>query len=284
MRKKKKLKKEPKQTTLHNEIPIVENGERVEVQVLEEGEIFDPNKYLEHFRNPSPPPGVHYCPLHYPTPMKKNTARNGWEYYTCPEKDCFIFTDAENVDEYSKSVEAQLHEYYRVSSRVKLHCYCNNALSLCRSRSYKNPGRMYFRCRKGQCDFFQWAEEEPKRKVKAWLEGEEYRGGDWKPRGFEVTPRHPSRDKDGYPKRGFDEVPTWPQRPPSPEPIPFDRELWNQCQVEKFWLTDSNNVIGFPREIQGHVYSPENEKELREKLYTLRILEKDQSWKRPVTG
>ena len=33
--------------TFHGVSPIVENGEIVEVQVLEEGEIFDPQEFLD---------------------------------------------------------------------------------------------------------------------------------------------------------------------------------------------------------------------------------------------
>lgn len=46
------------------------------------------------------------------------------------------------------------------------------------------------------CDFFQWADEEPCGKRKAWLTGEVYVGGQApNPRGFEVTPWHVMQDK-----------------------------------------------------------------------------------------
>lgn len=236
-------------------------------------------------RNPSPPPDVHFCPIHYPALLKRKSARNGWEYYTCSENDCFIFTDIKEIDKYSKAVEEQLHEHYREHFRVlqymgycndlpKLQCYCHGKLRLSQSRSPQNENRLYLKCRQGKCDFFQWVDEQPKGRVKAWIQGEEHRGADWKSRGFEATPRHPSRDAEGYPKRGYVGVSA---RPPSPlsEPIPFDQELWDQCRNEEMWLMDNlANKIGFPREIQGHVYTETNEKELREKLYMLRVIAK----------
>ena len=77
----KKIKQEPEGKTFHEVPPIVENGGIVEVQVLEEGEIFDPDAFLDElaqqwhplppstpqtstapFRNPSPPPqGAQRC-------------------------------------------------------------------------------------------------------------------------------------------------------------------------------------------------------------------------------
>ena len=40
------------------------------------------------------------------------------------------------------------------------------------SNSERNPGRLFFKCAKRQCDFFQWADEYPRGHTRRWLEGE----------------------------------------------------------------------------------------------------------------
>ena len=37
------------------------------------------------------------------------------------------------------------------------------------SHSEKNPGRLFFKCRKRQCEFFQWVDEHPRGKNRAWI-------------------------------------------------------------------------------------------------------------------
>ena len=53
-------------------------------------------------------------------------------------------------------------------------CYCSNNLNLCLSNSQRNPGRLFFKCAKRQCDFFQWADEYPRGHIRLWLEGEKF--------------------------------------------------------------------------------------------------------------
>ena len=53
-------------------------------------------------------------------------------------------------------------------------CHCSNNLNLCLSNSQRNPGRLFFKCSKRECDFFQWANEYPKGKIRLWLEGEKF--------------------------------------------------------------------------------------------------------------
>ena len=38
------------------------------------------------------------------------------------------------------------------------------------SRSEKNPGRLFFKCPKRNCKFFQWVDQEPRGIAKAWME------------------------------------------------------------------------------------------------------------------
>ena len=42
-------------------------------------------------------------------------------------------------------------------------------MSMCQSA--KNPGRLYLKCPKRFCDFFEWVDREPRGKNKAWIKG-----------------------------------------------------------------------------------------------------------------
>ena len=42
------------------------------------------------------------------------------------------------------------------------------------SNSERNSGRLFFKCSKRECDFFQWADEDPRGHKKRWLEGEKF--------------------------------------------------------------------------------------------------------------
>lgn len=117
------------------------------------------------------------------------------------------------------------------------------------------------------CNFFQWADQPPKGKVRDHLKPGSH--------------THPSREAEGYPLQGDDEVGT-PFQPATmirdallQEPaIPFDPDLWDGCQNQPFFMKDGTNVIGFPRELQGRTFDPAREKELRQDLYVLHVLAK----------
>ena len=49
-------------------------------------------------------------------------------------------------------------------------CYCHCPLTMSKSHSEKNPGRLFLKCPKQQCNFFQWVDEKPRSKTKAWIE------------------------------------------------------------------------------------------------------------------
>jgi len=134
--KKKKAEKKPKAKTIKQEYegktfhevpPMVENGGIVEVQVMEEGEIFDPDAFLdelaqqwhplppstpqtstEPFRNPSPPPRrdtemLYSCPVHLNDTLQKketDTQYGHWKYHKCPVQNCFVSCGVDNVEYY----------------------------------------------------------------------------------------------------------------------------------------------------------------------------------------
>ena len=156
----------------------------MEVQVLEEGEIFDPDVFLdalvqqlkqdpcstaqtftERFRNPSPAPQgnkkiLYSCPLHLNDTLQKKettTQYGQWVYYKCPVQNYFVIVSGlDNVEYYLESAKHQLHHFYLTKPVHIMKCYCHRPLIMALSQSEKNPGRLYLRCPKCWCNFFQW--------------------------------------------------------------------------------------------------------------------------------
>ena len=58
-----------------------------------------------------------------------------------------------------------------------MRCYCERPLIMSQSRSKKNPGRLFFKCPKCNCKFFQWVDQEPRGIAKAWMEGSRIQEG-----------------------------------------------------------------------------------------------------------
>ena len=174
------------------------------VEKEEEEEEFDPDKFLQSisqevqvdpveegpFRNPSPP--LHYtCLVHNEALEKReaDTQYGRWEYHKCPVQNCFVCCGVDDrihapdtkdkVEYYPDSVQNQLHFYFRELPLVQMNCFCDKGLILTMSHSEKNPGRLFFKCSKRWCDFFQWADEHPWTKNRTWLEdGIKVRQGD----------------------------------------------------------------------------------------------------------
>ena len=188
---------------LHGVPPIVENGEIVEVQVLEEGEIFDPQEFLdglsqqwkqdpsntpqtstEPFVNPPPPTRsdtqiLYSCPRHPNDTLEKKdtyTFYGFWEYYKCPLKHCFVSCGVNDIEYYLESAKCQLHDFYLTKPMHIMKCYCHRPLIMSMSQSEKNPGRLFFKCPKRWSDFFQWVDQEPRGQTRAWLEEGRFHG------------------------------------------------------------------------------------------------------------
>ena len=152
------------------------------MQVLEEGEIFDPDAFLDGlaqqwhplppstpqtstapFRNPSPPPQgsteiLYSCPVHPNDTLQKketNTQYGHWEYYICPVRNCYDSCGVDNVEYYLDSAKHKLHNFFLSKPVHIMECYCNRPLIMSMSQSEKNPGRLYFKCPKRWCNFFQ---------------------------------------------------------------------------------------------------------------------------------
>ena len=202
------------------EVAVTEEGEKVKVQVLEEGNVaplqdVSTEDFLKEMGfdmvpilDPSPSPSLgtfqalhleqYLCPVHHED-MRQHTSRNGWLYWRCPTTNCFVMTGIQEAKEYFPTVGCKLIHYYQ-DNWNKLSCFCCKPLVLCQSCSEKNPGRIYFKCKGKQCNFFQWGDETLSPKNRQWLEGS----------GDEVNGGYSSHEKNGYPRRGYDCAPTYP--------------------------------------------------------------------------
>ena len=147
--------------TFHGVPPIVENGEIVEVQVLEEGEIFDRQEFLdglaqqwkqdpssipqtstEPFMNPSPSTRsdiqiLYSCPRHPDDTLEKkdtNTHYGYWDYYKSPLKHCFVSCGVNDIEYYLESAKCQLHDFYLTKPMHIMKCYCHRPLIMSMSQ------------------------------------------------------------------------------------------------------------------------------------------------------
>ena len=119
----------------------------------------------------------HVCPLHPQEQLDKreaDTQWGHWEYFKCPVRGCFVCCGAHQVDTYLPAVADQLQDFFRQLPLTKMKCFCSNTPNLTLSNSERNPGRLFFKCVKRECDFFQWANEDPWGDRKRWLEGEKF--------------------------------------------------------------------------------------------------------------
>ena len=210
---------------------------------------------------------------------KTITSSGEWEYLRCSEtkffNKCFVTCGVDRAENYLESVKRQLHGYYKDPNKIGMKCYCRKSAVLTLSNSDKNPGRLYFKCPKRECRFFQWADVEPRGLVNDRLESKSTPCDS-------VDGRFPNRDENGYPTQGYDMVPNRFHDDrmipdvliPGPE-IPFDEALWNECQTCPIYMGDNTIKIDFPQEIRGHYFTIEKEPHLRQQIYTLRVLAKN---------
>ena len=152
----------PPPKVFKEESPIVnEQGEQSEVQE------FNPDEILANLYNPPPlTPCCPRCnvPMSYGS-IKANDGSVWYEYYRCPEArfftKCYVTCGANELSEYLQRVQTQTHPCYNNIDPARFRCLCNKSLVLTTSRSEKNPGRLYLKCQKRNCKFFQWIDEPP---------------------------------------------------------------------------------------------------------------------------
>ena len=109
------------------------------------------------------------CPIHEVF-VEKKVSQKGWEYIKCPHATCPLFACASDILPYMSAVKSQLHEELKQKWN-HLVCCCARSMTLSVSKSEKNPGRLYLKCNKNQCEFFQWADVLLTQKNLDWIEG-----------------------------------------------------------------------------------------------------------------
>ena len=158
--------------------------------------------------------------------VEKCTSQSGWEYVRCPMSDCFIFTGLDKVYHYLKIVQDQISVWYKWN-KEKLKCFRSQPLVLCQSCSEKNPGRMYFKCQRNRCNFFQWGDEIPSGKNMVWMNNTVH---------VEIPSVRPILAK-GYSDENL---------------------LWDQRQTQtRFTMVHTMNEIICPAEVKGFTYGRE---------------------------
>ena len=100
-----------------------------------------------------------------------------------------------------------------------LQCFCREPATLQQSHSTQNPDRLYVTCSKKKCHFFRWADHSLGPKYWSWFHDHPPKKADQ-----QAEPPLPSRDAQGYPKRGVD-IPGPPPRVRSKEEVERERPL-----------------------------------------------------------
>ena len=148
---------------------VDDRGEFTEVQVLEE---FDPDQFLNQLKPQDP-----ICPRCM-VPMKFGSVKTPeggtwWEYYRCPSErfytKCYVTCGVREVSTYLQRVAKQTHPCYNNIDPARFRCLCNKSLVLATSHAQSNPDRLYLKCPKRNCKFFQWIDEYPRGIAEATL-------------------------------------------------------------------------------------------------------------------
>ena len=151
------------------------------------------------------PPSVDtmVCPYH-DVRLEARESQKEWKYVKCAIQPCLLFCGQDQALEYMKAVYTQPHPEV-LDMWTCLQCFCREPATLQQSHSTQNPDRLYVTCSKKKCHFFRWADQPlgPPKKADPLAE-----------------PPLPSRDAQGYPKRGVD-IPG----PPPPVRRKEDRPL-----------------------------------------------------------
>jgi len=155
----------PPPKVFKEEPPAVnEQGEQTEVQVFEE---FNPDEILSDLYNlPPPPPWCPRCNVPMTYGCVNTADGTDFKYYRCPETrfftKCYVTCGVDELSDYLPRVQTQTHPCYNDIDPARFRCLCNKSLVLSTSRSQKNPGRLYLKCQKRNCKFFQWIDEPPR--------------------------------------------------------------------------------------------------------------------------
>jgi len=152
------------------------------------------------------------CPCH-DSRLEARESQKGWKYVKCPMQPCLLFCGQDQALEYMKAVYSQPHPEV-LDMWSCLQCFWREPATLQQSHSTTNPDRLFSTCSKKKCHFFRWADQPL---------GPKY----WSPPKKAdplAEPPLPSRDAEGYPKRGVD-IPGPPPRVRRKEDVERERPL-----------------------------------------------------------
>ena len=135
------------------------------------------------------------CPCH-DVRLEARESQKGWKYVKCPIQPCLLFCGQDQALEYMKAVYTQPHPEV-LDMWCCLQCFCREPATLQQSHSTQNPDRLYVTCSKKKCHFFWWADQPLGPKYWSWFH-------DHPPKKADPLAEPPSRDAQGYPKRGVD--------------------------------------------------------------------------------
>lgn len=128
---------------------------------------FDVNELLEEmgFVLPSSTP---VCPIDSQI-LEKTTSQTGWEYFSCPKKNCCVFTGVDEATVYLFQAKIEVDSWYkdRLISEGLL-CFCREPVQLYRCRAGVNLNRMYLKCQRGRCKLHQWTNLLPSHENQEW--------------------------------------------------------------------------------------------------------------------
>ena len=175
-----------------------------------------------------PPSSVDYmvCPCH-DVRLEARESQKGWKYVKCPIQPCLLFCGQDQALEYMKAVYSQPHVEV-LDMWTCLQCFCREPATLQQSHSTQNPDRLFLNCSKKQCGFFRWADQPLGPKYWSWFH-------DNPPKKADQQAEIPTRDAQGYPKRGVD-IPGPPLRAPRKEDRPltdYEKQLLREIQELK---------------------------------------------------
>ena len=166
------------------------------------------------------------CPCH-DVRLEARESQKGWKYVKCPIQPCLLFCGQDQALEYMKAVYSQPHVEV-LDMWTCLQCFCREPATLQQSHSTQNPDRLFLNCSKKQCGFFRWADQPLGPKYWSWFH-------DTPPKKADQQAEIPTRDAQGYPKRGVD-IPGPPPRAPRKEDRPltdYEKQLLREIQELK---------------------------------------------------
>ena len=181
----------------------------VEDMMKELNDMVSPAEYMVTYAEDPPPSSVDtmVCPCH-DVRLEARESQKGWKYVKCPMQPCLLFCGQDQVLEYMKAVYSQPHVEV-LDMWGGLQCFCREPATLQQSHSTQNPDRLFLNCSKKTCGFFRWADQPLGPKYWSWFH-------DNPPKKADQQAEPPTRDAQGYPKRGVDI--------PGPPPPPVQRK------------------------------------------------------------